>query len=222
MEWNGEKGVLSYYDKEKQENVIMDDGFTFLLLDQLSTVKGWHDASDSRIFANEVRDTKSETLVVKAFKHNGVLAEGFYASIRDRVGSIGGAFVANLYVAFKSGNELHIGSVQFKGAALSVWSDFKKEHRAELYSKAIVMKGVTEGKKGRIVFKTPLFHLKDITPETNQAAVELDKKLQDYLAGYFKKPKTEQGREHIENPDPNPSPDENPFNTEDDGSDVPF
>jgi len=192
MEWDGSNGVLRYYDKAAKQNVTVDDGFTFLLLDQLATIKGWHDASDSGIFSNEVRDTKSETLVVKAFKAGSILAEGFYSQIRDRVAALGGNYIANCYIAFKSGNELKIGSVQFKGAALNSWLDFRKEHAAALYEKAIQIKGFTEGKKGKITFRTPVFNLKDITPETNEAATELDRELQSYLAVYFKTPKTRQ------------------------------
>lgn len=214
MEWNGEKGLLRYYDKQAQENVTVEDGFTFLLLDQLSTVKGWHDASESGIFSNEVRNTKEEVLTVKAFK-GGVLAEGIYSKIKDRVGSLGGSFVANLYVAFKEGNDLKIGSVQFKGAALSAWSDFKNEHRGEIFAKAVQVKGFNTGKKGRIEFRTPIFHLKDISPETNEAATELDRKLQAYLSDYFKKPKATESF-------PEPEPEFDTPAEEPEGSDIPF
>lgn len=220
MEWNGEQGVLRYYDKTTEKNVTMEDGFTFLLLDQLATVKGWHDASDSGIFSNEVRDTKSETLVVKAFKANAILAEGFYAQIKDRVAALGGSYVANCYVAFKTDGELKIGSVQFKGAALNAWVDFRQEHKADLFKKAIQIKGYTEGKKGRIVFRTPVFHLKDISQETNDAATALDRELQTYLASYFKKPKTSQAADSK----PAEEPEESPFQDggEPDDSGIPF
>lgn len=222
MEWNGEQGVLRYYDKTTEKNVTMEDGFTFLLLDQLATVKGWHDASDSGIFSNEVRDTKSETLVVKAFKANAILAEGFYAQIKDRVAALGGSYVANCYVAFKTDGELKIGSVQFKGAALNAWVDFRQEHKADLFKKAIQIKGYTEGKKGRIVFRTPVFHLKDISQETNDAATALDRELQAYLASYFKKPKTSQAKEYtpapVEEPETPRDPDIDPLEADD----IPF
>lgn len=195
IEWDGSNGNLRYYDKTQEKNIEMEDGFTFLLLDQLATVKGWHDASDSGIFSNEVRDTKAETLVVKAFKANTILAEGFYSQIKDRVAAIGGNYVANCYIAFKSDGVLKIGSVQFKGAALNAWVDFKKEAGAKIYTHAVQIKGSKEGKKGKITFKTPLFFLKEITTETDEAAKELDKELQAYLDTYFKRPKTSQARE---------------------------
>lgn len=192
IEWDGSNGGFRHYDRDGKQNILIPDGFTFILLDELSTVKGWHDASDSGIFANEVRDTKQETLIVKAFK-GGTIAEGLYQKIRDRVNAAGGSFVMNLYVAFKGDSgSLAIGSVQFKGAALSAWLEFRKQNRNDLYKKAVRVKGNTEGKKGKITFRTPNFFLTEITPETDAQALALDKELQKFLEGYFKRTRTEQ------------------------------
>lgn len=191
IEWDGSNGGFRHYDKDAKKNILIPDGFTFILLDQLATVKGWHDASDSGIFSNEVRDTKQEVMIVKAFK-GGTIAEGFYAKIRDRINAAGGNYTTNLYVAFKTGDTLSIGSVQFKGAALSAWLEFAKNNRSDLYKKAIRVKGFTEGKKGKIVFRTPNFFLADITPETDALAIDCDKKLQAFLDGYFKRTRVEQ------------------------------
>ncbi len=62
FEWNGEHGLVRYYDKQAEQQVEVGDDFTFMLLDQLGTVKGWHDASDSGIYANEVKDTRQDVL----------------------------------------------------------------------------------------------------------------------------------------------------------------
>lgn len=191
FEWNGENGVVKYYDKETKKSVAVGDNFTFILLDELGCVKGWHDASESGIHSNEVKDTRAETLVVKSFK-GGILAEGLYKDIRDRVAAAGGQFVANCYIAFRNGEELVLGSIQFKGAALGSWMEFQKANRSEVYKKAVQIKGSVEGKKGRIVFKTPIFHLRDISEETNQEAVALDAALQEYLKGYFARTRVEQ------------------------------
>src|SRR3990167_6210789 len=136
IEWDGSNGEFRYYDKEQKTKVSLTDSLTFILLDQLATVKGWHDASDSGIFSNEVRDIRQDVLVVKSFK-GGTLAEGTYKTIRDRIIAHGGHFTANLYASIKIGEELAIASVQFKGAALSAWMEFSKENRSELYKKAI-------------------------------------------------------------------------------------
>lgn len=194
FEWNGEAGAVRYYDKTLEKNVEVGSDFTFILLDQLGTVKGWHDASDSGIYSNEVRDSRQETLVVKAFK-GGTLIEGIYRDIRDRVKALGGQFTANCYIAFKNNGGLDIGSLQFKGAALHAWAEFTKEHRDDIYKKAIRIKDYVEGKKGRIVFRVPQFFLVDLSPETNNLAVGLDKELQQYLKSYFSRTKREQVEE---------------------------
>jgi len=197
FEWSGGSGIVRYYDKTAKENVEVGSDFTFILLDKLCTIKGWHDASDSGIYSNEVRDQRAETMVVKAFK-GGVIAEGLYSQIRDRVNAAGGNFTQNLYIAFKVGNELQIGSIQFKGAALNAWVEFEKANRGELYEKAIRIKGFTEVQKGRITFRMPVFKLVEITPETNEEAKQLDKTLQKFLEFYFKRTRTEQTSTHQE------------------------
>jgi len=190
-EWSGQDGVIRYYDREKKENITVGDKFVFILLDQLAVVKGWHDPSDSGITSNEVRDTKAETMIVKAFK-GGILAEGLYASIRDRIKAQGGHFTANLYIAFKLQDKLALGSLQFKGAALNAWVDFSKANRADLYKKAIRINGFTEGKKGKITFRVPKFSISEITEQTDADAKALDEQLQIFLKGYFSRTRTQQ------------------------------
>lgn len=187
-EWAGDKGSIKYYDKAAQANVEVKLPFTFILLDETATVKGWHDASESGIYANEVRDTRQEALVVRAFK-GGELASGVYASIRDRVGSVGGHFVANLYIAYRDGSEMKIGSLQFKGAALKQWMEYRKMSRKDLYDKAILIKDAAKGKKGSITFYTPNFSSVALQEASNVKALELDKELQEYLKAYFSRTK---------------------------------
>lgn len=190
-EWNGELGTISYYDKEAKKNVDVPMPFTFILLDELGGVRGWHDASSSGIYSNEVKDTRQDTLVVKAFK-GGTLAEGLYRDIKDRVNSLGGSFNANCYIAFKDGGVLTIGAIRFKGASLAAWMEFRKENRKDFYTKSVKMDGFTEGKKGRITFRMPKFSMVDISPQTMAAAVELDKTLQEFLVGYLSRNKQDQ------------------------------
>jgi hypothetical protein len=198
FEWNGELGIVRYYDKIAKKNVDVGDDFTFILLDQLGSVRGWHDASDSGIYSNEVKDTRQEAMVVKSFK-GGTLVEGIYKDIKDRVNAVGGQFVANCYIACKNGgNTLEIASLRFKGAALGAWMEFGKNHRADLYKKAVRIKGYTEGKKGRITFRMPVLSLVDLSPETDKQAIALDATLQEFLKSYFKRTKVDQVEVHNE------------------------
>jgi hypothetical protein len=192
FEWNGEHGVVRYYDKEAKRNVDVGADFMFLLLDQLGSVGGWHDASDSAIYSNAVKDTRQETLIVKSSK-GGTIAQGLYRDIKDRVGTAGGHFVANCYIAYKSEfNGLSIGVLRFKGAALKTWMDFTKANRGVLYEKAIKIKGFTEGKKGKVTFRVPVLKVQELNADTNTSALALDKELQTFFASYFKQPKREQ------------------------------
>jgi len=199
FQWNGSSGVIEYYDKEAKEMVEVGDKFTFILLDQLAVVKGWHDGSDSGITSNEVKDVRAESMVVKAFK-GGILAEGFYATIRDRIKSVGGHFCASMYIMYRDERKNpQLGNLQFKGAALNAWVEFSKLHRSKILEQAISIIGSTEGKKGKITFKFPRFALKDITDETNAAALKMDAELlQPYLKAYFGRTRTQQ----VETPAP--------------------
>lgn len=190
FEWHGSKGHINFWDKEAKKRVDVALPFTFLLLDELATVRGFHERSQSGIFANEVRDTRQETLLVKAFE-GGEIASGLYAGIRDRVKAHGGYFQASCYVAYKDGDALKIGNLGLNGAALSEWSEFKKR-ASGLYDGAVSIVGYEERTHGATKYRVPKFALKATTPETNEAAKKLDTELQTFLAGYLKQPRTEQ------------------------------
>lgn len=192
FEWHGEKGLIRYYNRETKVNVDVPLPFRFLLLDELASVRGWHDPSSSGIYSNEVRDTAAEILVVKSFK-GGTIAEGLYKAIKDRVNAAGGDYTANCYIAYKADdNSYALGSLRLKGAALGGWMEFRKAHRSAIYQKAIRITGYTEGKKGKVTFRVPTFECFDVSADAEAAAVGLDKELQTFLGGYLKKNKTDQ------------------------------
>lgn len=184
FEWNGEHGKVRYYDRDAKQNVDVPLPFKFLLLDELASVRGWHDASDSGIYSNEVKDTRTDVLLVKSFK-GGTLVEGLYKDIKDRANALGGHFVACCYIAFKCGDALAIGSLRFKGAALGSWMEFRKAHRGDLYKKAIDITGYTEGQKGRVVYRMPTFGMRDVSEASNAQAVALDQEFQEWLESYL-------------------------------------
>jgi hypothetical protein len=219
----GDQGYVEWYDKDAKQNVKVDGAFTFLLLDQLATVKGWHDPSQSGIYANEVKDTRQDVLVVRAFK-GGELCSGIYKDIKDSIVAKGGHFSASLYLAYKDGEELKIGNLQLKGSALSAWSEFKKGAGKKINTDAVTITGFIDEKKGGTKFRTPVFSLKPVGEATNQQAVALDAELQAFFGDYLKRPKAEAAK-----PTPNgdhdepPLPDEAPKGAfEDFESDIPF
>lgn len=198
FEWSGQHGHLKYFDKtkgekkddgsHKGENVIIMLPFTFITLDTLSTIKGYSDADQSGYWANEVRDTKKEILIVRSKK--GECAKGLYADIISKREITGAKYSQSVYMAYKENGVLVIANVQMTGAALSAWIDFLKKN--DIYKGAVSITSHTEAKKGATVYKIPNFKLIPISEETKNQAIELDKQLQEYLAKYFNKTKTEQ------------------------------
>lgn len=183
--WSGSNGTLNYYDKATEKNVEVSLPFVFIVLDELSTIKGWHDASSSGIYANEVRKTTEDAFHVKAFK-GGAIASGIYGDIKEKIVAAGGKFTTNIYIAYKNDNgDLNIGALQFKGAGLQAWSEFKKMNRNGINTKAVVINDIKEGKKGSVKFKTPVFTLTEISDETQEYSIALDKQLQEYLSSYL-------------------------------------
>ena len=246
FEWAGGNngGHVTYYDKlainpetkKPGVNVLVKLPFAFILIGITSTIKGWHDGSDSAIYANEVRDTVSEPFVVKAFDGGVlatgcVLATGFYAAIRDRVAAAGGRFTTNLYLAYRDAGTLKIGCLQLHGASLNSWVEFKNASGESIWQKAVAITSFKEGKKGSIVYRTPVFTLKDLTKESDDEAGVLQEQLAKYHTEYFARTRTEaaqapaqpaeapaRGKHSAEAPQPDPwegtpeaPPDDAPF-----------
>jgi hypothetical protein len=232
-EWAGgdDGGFLKWYDRDTKQTHKNPPPFTFLLLDELATVKGFHEPSQSGIYSNEVRDTRQEVFVVKSFK-GGEMASGLYADIKEKISNKGGGYHSSVYIAYREGEELRIGNISLGGAALSAWMDFKKSAPTKkdangkalkaYFTDAVTITGYTEGKKGKITYRMPTFALKETSAATNAQAVALDAELQAFFAAYLKRPKAEAangGPPPDEGMDDIPLPDKSPvFEPED----IPF
>jgi len=231
FEWAGgsDGGHLRWYSKDAEKQEKVECPFTFLLLDELATIKGWHEPSESGIFANEVRDTRQDALVVRSFK-GGELASGIYTQIRDRVIALGGHYSASLYIAYKDGEELKIGNLQLKGAASSAWMEFKRAAGSKkdasgksvraYFVDAVVIAGYEQAKKGGTVYRVPKFSLKAVSEETNAQALGLDAELQSFLSEYLKRPRAEATKQP--EPAPEPMPEEPRGHFDDFKDDIPF
>ena len=188
FEWNGDAGHFFYFDKtigEKGAKVDVKLPFTFLFLDGLVTVKGFSDQHQKGFYSNEIRDLKTQKLNVRMGKDTVEL--GLYEEIKDRLAKIGASYTQSVYIAFKEGDKLVIGNVNFKGASLGPWIDFKNKVKGQINEKAVRIKSTLEGKKGKVVYQMPVFELCDVSEATNKEAVELDKQLQAYLTEYLSK-----------------------------------
>jgi hypothetical protein len=194
FEWNGQAGVVKYYDKKAKDkngelgaNVAVPLPFTFIYLDSLSGVGGFNKGSNASIYSNEIRDTRYDAMDVRV-QGGQTIALGLYADIKERVKAFGGKFTKSIYIAFKDGTgALQIGCLRLKGAALGSWSEFYdvNQKAIEQGSNAVCISGTEDGKNGSVIYKTPVFSLREISEPSAAAAMELDTKLQTFLSGYL-------------------------------------
>ena len=109
LEWKSNDKSFEYYDsalkekllsegktedeikKNKLANVKVDLPLKFVFLQHYHTVKGWHDASESKIWSNEVYYIGSEPMTVRSFgnkKKNLPAVEivsGIYTDIKPKI-----------------------------------------------------------------------------------------------------------------------------------------
>lgn len=193
FEWAGGKGIITYFDKEageKGEKVEVKLPFSFLVLDLLSCIAGFSEADNSGFWSNEIRDTRNEKLTVRTKK--GIIGEGLYNSPAiDKAKLAGAQYAQSVYIAFYDANkDLIIGNIKFTGSAIGPWIEFRKKN--DIYASAVTINKNPEVKiKGATRYFEPSFTLKEITPEANEKAIDLDKQLQEYLKAYFKRNETE-------------------------------
>lgn len=184
FEWKAEKGEFQYYDKERKENIPVKLPFSFLVLDEVSQVGGGTKVNGKfdGYWSNAVKNLNTQIITVKS--KAGIVAQGLYASLKERKGL---HYVKGLYIAFYDDDKvLQIGFIKFQGSSLGAWFEFSKLYR-DIYKGAFTIKSRSEvinGDKGD--YYTPVFsHKSEVSEETEQAAIELDKAVQSYLKAYF-------------------------------------
>lgn len=181
LEWDSNKKCLKFYDKDKKENVSVPLPFKFLVLKEFHTIKGWDDASESGITANEVKYIGSEPVTVRSFK-GGEIATGMYSEIKPKVKAAGGVYYKSLYCMSEKGSLINIS---IKGSAVKEWGDFTQKTRNRLSDEWISIVDAKDGKKGSITFSTPVFKFDgSLTSNDGDCADEL----YDTLESYFSEP----------------------------------
>lgn len=186
FEWSGSLGKLKYFDKnigEKGTNVLVELPFTFLVLDKLVTIKGFSDAAQSGFWSNEIRNLKTEKLIVKTKK--GTEQEDFYANLAPTLNK-GACYSQSVYIAYFENEVLTIGNLNLSGSAIGPWIEYCKGKN--IFKGAITIASALPATKGATKYFIPVFkEVKELKPETETSAIELDKVLQEYLTAYFKR-----------------------------------
>ncbi len=196
----GSTGEVGFWDKDEKQFVAVDP-FKVIVLDVLNTISGYHESSQSGIYANELSSARGwtdERLIVRS--KSGVLAEGSYTEIKDKVRALGGKFTNSVYVAFHEDGEWKLGNVKLSGAAVSAWMDFTKDIRLDR-SPGVGISGWSKERKGATEYYAPEFASWPVPEADLNAAIALDRDLQDYLSNRAAK---------VEDPEPEP-PREDPW-----------
>jgi hypothetical protein len=184
FEWKSNEKTFAYFDKETKTNVSVELPFKFLVLDELHTVKGWNDATESGIYSNEVKWISKDEMIVKPFKGNEI-ARGLYKDIKEKAKAAGGHYVKSIYIMLEDGS---IANLQLKGAACQAWGDFTSKGKQRLLDEWVSVVGFDEAKKGSVKYTTPIFgYLASIGDAENDLANEAFNTLEAYLKTYLAK-----------------------------------
>ncbi len=204
-------GEIVEYNKTTETNIVHPKPFTFMVLEDLSTIKGFHTDLEIGIYSNEVRNLKEEILNVKTKKD--VIATGYYDDIKEIIKAKGGKFTKSVYIMFKdtATNKYVMGNLSIGGSALAGgkladkvtevpgYMEFSTKYRGDILKKAVkVLKEVTECKKGSNIYNVPNFAIQEITPESDKEAIEMAKTIREYLNKYLHN-NLNNYREHIKN-----------------------
>jgi len=186
FEWRGGNGALQHYDRDAGKNIEEKLPFSFIVLDELTTIGGYSDKEGSGIWSNEVRTVK-DVLIVKT--KSGTLAQGSYETLKDHLKAQGGKFARSVYIAYQrpSGEDFEwvIGNLKLVGAAVGAWFEFRRKCDVYDHGVGVRLKGSTEEKKGSTKFFVPTFEATTLDEADNSAAIALDEELQAYLKTFF-------------------------------------
>lgn len=192
FEWSGSQesgGAITYYDKENKKQVQVDLPFSFMPLRRAITVKGYNGDTETTYWSNEVKNPKTDKLIVMSATGKGEARKkrvemiGLYSDIKDSLKAKGIKYTESLYVAYKEGKDLKLCNFQIKGAALKPWLDFVKENK--IWEIAASIKSSVQGKKGGVKYFSPVFTPVKVSEEANAKAIELDKEIELFLELYY-------------------------------------
>jgi len=188
ISWSGSKGKFTFYDKELNVNVEFENPIYIIPLDELATIRGFHDKSQSGIYSNEVKNTTKEKFVVKAFK-GGTITSGLYQEIKGKLE--GGDYAKSVYAAFISVNEdkttdLKLVNLCLHGSGIGPWIDARIQ--VDSGNVIILEPSKEQLKKGATVYYSPKITKSVVRKDLLDRCIDMDKDLQKYLKSYFNKP----------------------------------
>ena len=192
IDWSGSLGKFKYYDKEKGQDILFEKEIFIVPLDEFSTIKGYHDASTSGIFSNEVRYLSKDILTVRAFK-GGEIVKGLYNDIKGKLQ--GGKFARSLYAVLitpqgaKKLPLLELVNISFSGSSLGVYIDTKIDVDSGQIIK--LSPSTEQKKKGATIYFEPKIEKQKVRKDILESCIDLDLQLQKYMKNYLHRNATE-------------------------------
>ena len=185
IHFKGETGRWVYWDKQQEKEVEIKPPIYFIPIDDLSTIKGWSDKHKSGIYSNEVHYLNDEPLTVKSFDGD-LFIQGLYEKIKYEIKAKGGKFAKSIYaMMFDQSGKKELVNFQFYGASLSPYMDLKYKRDSGVIIG--IEKELLDAKNGDNEFKVPVLKKYNRKEDLIDAAIEMDRILQDYLEKYKSK-----------------------------------
>jgi len=182
ISWKGDQGHFQYYEKHEEggENIVIDMPFYFVVLDELNTITGYSDEYQTGIFSNEIKNIKSEKIIIRSFK-KGIHVEGLYSDIKDSVPGL--RFAKSVYaMLIKDKEDFELVNFKLSGSAFSAWLD--KKFNVEQFAVGAIERS-EEKKKGATKYFEPVFkRFNRPSGLIHETAIKMDKELQRYFKVY--------------------------------------
>ena len=145
LSFSGGTGLISYYDKEKEEKVELEE-VSLILLDDLASVGGFNESESSGYSSNLLSpyDTGKKAFTVKS-KVNGqyqTVEEGIWKEIKGSSNISGAKYARNLFALADVGDGLELVRLEVTGSGLSPWLSFVEDNGTSVYDSVVT---VTKG-----------------------------------------------------------------------------
>ena len=177
IKFSGKTGKFNYWDSTIEKQQEMDNPEFLVVENDVACVSGYHDASGSIIYSNEISKFGGE-LSIKARK-GGEIATGKWRDIKDKVVASGGRYTRSIYAVIFEEDQAKLVNIRLVGSACKAWMDFEKE--TDPTGKIVSVSKLVKGKKGATSFNIPIFATREPSEDELNVANDKDHTLQNYF-----------------------------------------
>ena len=139
LTWNSRLKAFTYYDKERREEITINNPVEFYPFAMYNTIKGFSDTHQRNIWSNEVKDHRDTLKVVTGVKDANDNWKELYVGPynKKRIEELGAYFVKSVYAVSSKGTlvnfqlrkeqiGLFLGLNKAKGTELNQWTKMFK------------------------------------------------------------------------------------------------